>query len=83
MNSYTRLSQPGEVLEVAEVDEKARSVQRRLRISGVLTMLGLVVEALSLIRIHPLAFLAFMFIGGAFLVVGIGIYLYSLASLAR
>jgi predicted membrane channel-forming protein YqfA (hemolysin III family) len=54
--------------------------QRRLRISGILIMLGLLVEALSFIRIHPLAFLAFMFIGGAFLVVGIGIYLLSIAS---
>ena len=54
--------------------------QRRLRVSGILIMLGLLVEALSLIRIHPLAFLAFMFVGGAFLVVGIGIYLLSIAS---
>jgi hypothetical protein len=37
---------------------------RRLRISGALIILGLVVEALSLIRIHPLAFFSFMFIGG-------------------
>jgi predicted membrane channel-forming protein YqfA (hemolysin III family) len=54
--------------------------QRRLRVSGILIMLGLLVEAFSLIRIHPLAFLAFMFVGGAFLVVGIGIYLLSIAS---
>jgi hypothetical protein len=54
--------------------------QRRLRISGILIMLGLLVEALSLIRIHPLAFLAFMFIGGGFLVAGIGAYLVSIAS---
>ncbi len=54
--------------------------QRRLRVSGVLITLGLLVEALSLIRIHPLAFLAFMFIGGGFLVVGIAIYLFSIAS---
>ena len=33
-----------------------------------LIMLGLLVEALSLIRIHPLAFLAFMFIGGGSIV---------------
>jgi predicted membrane channel-forming protein YqfA (hemolysin III family) len=55
--------------------------QRRLRMLGVLIMLGLLVEALlSLIRIHPLAFLAFMFIGGSFLAVGIVIYLLSIAS---
>ena len=54
--------------------------QRRLRLSGILIMLGLLEEALSLIRIHPLAFLAFMFIGGGFLVAGIGVYLVSIAS---
>lgn len=54
--------------------------ERRLRISGTLIALGLLVEALSLIRVHPLAFLGFMFIGGGLLVIGIVIYLYSLVS---
>ena len=58
----------------------AALVERRLRISGMLIVLGLVVEALSLIRIHPLAFLGFMFVGGGLLVAGIAIYLYSLVS---
>jgi predicted membrane channel-forming protein YqfA (hemolysin III family) len=58
----------------------AARMERRLRISGILIVLGLLVEALSLIHIHPLAFLAFMFIGGALLIAGIGIYLYSIAS---
>ncbi len=57
-------------------------IERRLRISALLIALGLLVEGLSLIRIHPLAFLSFMFIGGAFLVAGIAIYLYSLVSIA-
>ena len=54
--------------------------ERRLRISGTLIALGLLVEALSLMRVHPLAFLGFMFIGGGLLVIGIVIYLYSLVS---
>ena len=58
-------------------------MERRLRISGTLIVLGLLVEALSLIRIHPLAFLGFMFVGGGFLIVGITIYLYSLVSVAE
>jgi hypothetical protein len=58
----------------------AALMERRLRISGMLIALGLVVEALSLIRIHPLAFLGFMFVGGGLLVAGIAIYLYSLVS---
>ena len=53
---------------------------RRLRISGVLIILGLVVEAVSLIRIHPLSFLAFMFIGGGFIVAGVLAFLYSLVA---
>jgi len=55
-------------------------MERRLRISAILIALGLLVEALSLIRVHPLAFLGFMFIGGGLLVLGIVIYLYSLVS---
>jgi len=55
---------------------------RYLRISGVLIILGLLVEALSLIRIHPLSFLAFMFIGGGLLAAGIVTYLYSLVAVA-
>lgn len=58
-----------------------KRMQRRLRISGILIMLGLIVEALSLIRIHPLSFLAFMFLGGTLLIVGIAIYLYSLVKM--
>jgi hypothetical protein len=58
-------------------------MERRLRISGTLIVLGLLVEALSLVRIHPLAFLGFMFVGGGFLIVGITIYLYSLVSVAE
>ena len=60
----------------------AALMERRLRISGILIVLGLLVEALSLIRIHPLAFLGFMFVGGGFLIAGIAMYLYSLVSIA-
>ena len=53
----------------------------RLRVSGGLIIAGLAVEAASLARIHPLAFLAFMFLGGGFLVAGIAMYLLSIVSL--
>ena len=52
-------------------------MERRLRISGILIALGLLVEALS---VHPLAFLGFMFIGGGLLVMGIAVYLSSLVA---
>ena len=58
----------------------ATQTERRLRVSGVLIALGLLVEALSLVRIHPLAFLGFMFVGGGLLIFGIAIYLYSIVS---
>ena len=58
----------------------AARVEGRLRFSGILIVLGLLVEALSLVRIHPLAFLGFMLVGGGLLVAGIAIYLYSLVS---
>jgi hypothetical protein len=53
---------------------------RRLRIAGSLIIIGLAVEALSLIRVHPLAFLAFMFIGGACLIAGVALYLYAIVT---
>lgn len=58
-------------------------MERRLRLSAILIAVGLLVEALSLVRIHPLAFLVFMFVGGGFFVVGIAVYLYSLVSVPR
>ena len=54
------------------------SLSRRLRISGALLILGLLVEAFSLLWSHPLAFLAFIFLGGTLMGVGILLYLYSL-----
>ena len=53
-------------------------MERRLRISGVLLLLGLIVEAASLRWSHPTAFLVFLFGGGVFLAAGILVYLYSL-----
>jgi hypothetical protein len=58
------------------------TLERRLRVSGILIVLGLLVEALSLVRIHPLAFLGFAFIGGGLLVSGVATFLYSLVSVA-
>jgi hypothetical protein len=51
-------------------------------VSGILIVLGLLVEALSLVRIHPLAFLGFVFIGGGLLVSGVATFLYSLVPVA-
>jgi hypothetical protein len=69
-------------LGAAEVTGNGPILERRLRASGILIALGLLVEALSLVRIHPLAFLGFMFIGGGLLVSGVATFLYSLVSVA-
>ena len=57
-------------------------IHRRLRVSGVLIILGLSVELLSLIRIHPLAFMGFLLVGGGLLAAGVVLYLFSLVSIA-
>lgn len=53
-------------------------ISKRLRTSGILIILGLLVEALSLIWNHPLSFVAFLGIGGFLMFVGIIIYLWAL-----
>ena len=58
-------------------------MERRIRISGVLIVLGLIIEAFSLIWIHALAFLIFAGIGGLLIGLGILTYLYSLVSMPQ
>ena len=55
-------------------------MERILRISGVLLILGLAVEALSLCSNSAISFMSFMILGGLFFAAGILIYLYSLVS---
>jgi hypothetical protein len=52
----------------------------KLRISGALVILGLVVEALSLCWNTALSFMSFAVIGGLFFASGILLFLYSLVS---
>jgi uncharacterized membrane protein len=54
--------------------------ERRLQISGVLVMAGLIIELATLHWAHPVAFLAFLFVGAAVLALGVVIYLYALIS---
>lgn len=55
-------------------------ISKKLRIAGIFVILGLVVEALSLLWNHPLSFLAFVSVGGVLLVFGVIIYLIALLS---
>ena len=59
----------------------AHPVERRLQISGVLIILGLLVEALCLAWRGPLAFMVFLCVGGLLLFAGMALYLISLVSI--
>jgi hypothetical protein len=52
----------------------------KLRLSGILLMLGLVVEALSLCWNNAFSFMSFVVVGGTLFAAGILLFLYSLVS---
>jgi len=54
---------------------------KRLRISGILVLIGLLTELLSLLWSQPASFLAFLLIGGPFLLSGMLFFLYSLVAM--
>jgi hypothetical protein len=58
----------------------ANPLERRLQFSGILLILGLLVEALCLFSTRPIAFVLFLGIGGLLLALGILLYLFSLVS---
>jgi hypothetical protein len=53
-------------------------MRRKLRISGILLIFGLVIEALSLCGNSAISFMSFAVFGGMFFAVGILLFLYSL-----
>ncbi len=50
-------------------------IERRIRLAGILVAAGLVVQLVSFLWIHPLAFLAFLLIGLPLVALGILVYL--------
>ena len=55
-------------------------LERRLQISGVLLILGLLVEALCLFWAQPIAFVLFIGVGGLLMGLGILLFLLTLVS---
>jgi hypothetical protein len=55
-------------------------MQHQLQVSGMLLIVALVIEALSLCWNNTLAFMSFAVLGGLFFASGILLYLYSLVS---
>jgi hypothetical protein len=53
---------------------------RKLRLSGILVILGLIVEALSLFWNNAFSFMSFVVISGSLFASGILLFLYSLVS---
>lgn len=56
-------------------------LERRLRLSGLLVAIGLIVELISLLWNHPTAFFLFLGVGAVMMAAGILYYFYSLVTL--
>jgi hypothetical protein len=55
-------------------------IEKRLRLAGLLLVVGLLVEAICLQWARPIAFILLVVVGGALCTAGIVMYLYSLVS---
>jgi hypothetical protein len=53
-------------------------IRRYLQVSSILIILGLLVEIVSLLWVHPLTFVMFVFVGAFLIGLGIAVYLISL-----
>lgn len=58
----------------------ATTIERRIRWSGLIVSLGLIIQTCTLFWTHPLAFMAFLLIGCPLVAAGLLLYLYSLVS---
>ena len=56
----------------------ARAIEGRIRLSALLLLLGLVVEAVTLSILHPLSFIAFASFGVLLIAAGIVVFLLTL-----
>lgn len=59
----------------------ANSLERRLRLSGLLLILGLLTEAICLLWARPISFVMLVAVGGALLLVGVALFLISIVSI--
>jgi hypothetical protein len=53
-------------------------IERRLRLSATILIVGLLIEAVCLLWARPLAFIVLVALGGSLIAAGIVVYLYSL-----
>ncbi len=64
------------------MQNQAKPIHARLRSAGAFIILGLVVQAVSLLWNHPLSFIAFVIVGGLLQVIGIALYLLTVVNMA-
>jgi hypothetical protein len=62
---------------------KALEMSRVLRLSGILLIAGLLIEAVSLLFNHPLSFIGFIVIGGSVLGIGVILFLVALVEIGQ
>ena len=55
-------------------------IERSIRWAGMLIVTGLVVQMITLLWTHPLAFMCFILVGCPLVAAGIVVYLYSLTA---
>jgi len=68
-----------EVIEIIHAPTSPNEViEKRIRWAGLLICLGLAIQLLCLVRIHPLLFMAFLSVGCPLMLAGVLLYLYSL-----
>jgi len=58
----------------------ATLIERRIRWAGMLIVAGLILQMLTLLWTHPLAFVCFLLVGCPLVAAGILAYLYALAA---
>jgi hypothetical protein len=61
-------------------DSAPPKIEKRVRLTALLVCAGLIVQLLTLLRIHPLAFMAFILISCPLVLAGVLLYLYSIVS---
>jgi hypothetical protein len=62
------------------VDVPAHHIELRIRRAGILIVIGLVLQVLTLLSVHPLAFMAFLLVACPLVGIGILLYLYTLVT---
>ena len=58
----------------------APTIERRIRYAGILIAAGLVIQLITFVWVHPLAFMAFILMSCPLVAIGILLFLYSLVA---